>query len=74
MAYSLWLQAHCGNTTCLSDALSFVHCEQVRVLVDAGAALSARDNHGSSPLDEATRKGHIEVARFLKAAANRPIM
>jgi hypothetical protein len=41
------------------------HVEVVRILVEQGADVMARDNDGKTSLHAASKKGHVEVTRFL---------
>lgn len=48
------------------------HREIVRLLIERGSDVNARDREGASALQLAERKGQAEVARMLRAAGARP--
>ncbi len=43
------------------------HVALVRLLLDAGAQIEAKDNGGATPLYGASQEGHLEAARLLLA-------
>ena len=47
------------------------HPTTVDALVQARADVNAVDKDGDTPLDDAKRNGHTEVARLLEAAGGR---
>ena len=42
-----------------------INQEVVKVLLDAGADINAKDVYGFTPISWAAARGHIEVVRFL---------
>jgi ankyrin repeat protein len=51
---------------------SAAHREIVRLLIERGCDVNARDRNGASSLQIAEQKGHAEVARMLRAAGAKP--
>jgi ankyrin repeat protein len=42
--------------------------DNVQILINQGANVNKRDNHGNSPLDIAKYRGHTEIVELLKQA------
>ena len=49
----------------LIDAARFGHTETVRLLLDYGAEINARDNGRNSALTRAAAEGRVKTVRFL---------
>jgi glutaminase len=55
--------------TALHLAAAEGHLDAVRFLLDQGVAIQSRDRWGTTPLGDAERGGHTDIAALLKAAA-----
>lgn len=55
------------SRTCLHLAASAGNLHVVNALVEHGAKLSAKDRWGGTPLADALREGHVQVARALRS-------
>jgi len=47
------------------------HTETVKVLLEGGASLTARDKRGETPLQHARERNHTEIVQILEAAGAR---
>jgi ankyrin repeat protein len=54
-----------GNRTLLTCAAREGHVDLVKLLLNAGADVDAKDNRGTTALMKATREGHKETAKLL---------
>ncbi|XP_022125990.2 poly [ADP-ribose] polymerase tankyrase isoform X1 [Pieris rapae] len=64
--------AHGRNSTPLHLAAGYNNLEVAEALLEAGAAVSARDKGGLVPLHNAASYGHLEVAALLLRAGTPP--
>ncbi len=61
------------STRPLHVAAVWGDCEAIQMLVDEGAALNEKGEHGFTPLMEAVAQGHVEAVKLLVNLGEEPI-